>query len=206
MRGEMDFKEIYNKFQPKIFNYVSRMTGPQYSEDITQEVFEKVSHAIKDFQGKSKLSTWLYRIATNTALDRLKSSSFKGYTKHTALEDATDVEDKNVWTGEKQSSADQGLIRKEMNECIREYIEKLPPDYKTVIILSELEGFTNQELADIIQVSLNTVKIRLHRARTHLKKELDNGCDFYHNEKGYLACDRKSISIKPKQFDKGTSR
>jgi RNA polymerase sigma-70 factor (ECF subfamily) len=84
---------------------------------------------------------------------------------------------------------------------VREFIDKLPPDYKTVILLSEIEGFKNKEIADILQISLENVKIRLHRARAGLKKELDNGCDLYQNEQGTLACDRKPISIMPKKPD-----
>ena len=63
-----------------------------------------------------------------------------------------------------------------------------------------MEGFKNKEVAEILQISLENVKVRLHRARARLKKELDDGCDFYHNEEGNLACDRKPIqieSIKP---------
>jgi RNA polymerase sigma-70 factor (ECF subfamily) len=71
-----------------------------------------------------------------------------------------------------------------------------PPDYKTVIILSELEGFKDKEIADILQVSLETVKIRLHRARASLKKALNDGCSLYQNDQGILACDRKPTFVK----------
>ena len=86
-------------------------------------------------------------------------------------------------------------------ECVQEYIDKLSPENKTVMLLSETEGFKNKEIADILQVSLDTVKIRLHRARASLKKILDEACDFYHNEQDILACDRKSSVIKFKKTD-----
>ncbi len=82
-----------------------------------------------------------------------------------------------------------------MSQCVREYIDRLSPDYRTVLVLSELEGFKNREIADILEISLENIKVRLHRARASLKKELDDGCDFYHNEAGTLACDRKPILI-----------
>jgi RNA polymerase sigma-70 factor (ECF subfamily) len=82
-----------------------------------------------------------------------------------------------------------------MGECIREFIDRLPSDYKTAILLSELEGFKNREIADILKVSLDTVKIRLHRARARIKKELDDGCTFYYSEQDILACDRKQSQI-----------
>ena len=197
MDREMNFEEVYREFQPKILHYISRLASNDEAEDITQEVFEKIHRGLAGFEGKSKLSTWIYRIATNTALDRLRSPSFKRSTEE--LTEAS--EDKNVWTSHKKAPVDQQLIRKEMSQCVQEHIDKLPSDYKTVILLSEHEGLTNKEIADILQVSLDTVKIRLHRARASLKKILDEACDFYHNEQSILACDRKSQFIKFRKTD-----
>ena len=196
MNKEIDFIEVYEEFHPKILHYLSRLTNPHEAEDIAQEVFEKASQGLKSFKGESKLSTWLYRIATNTAIDRMRTPSFKRSFENTSLENATGIEDRNVWLGHKKTPTDQTFIRKEMSECVREFIDKLPSDYKTVILLSELEGFKNKEIADILQISLDTVKIRLHRARAGLKKELNDGCTFHHNKQNILACDRKPVSKK----------
>ena len=201
MNGEIDFRNIYQEFQPKIRRYLSRLLGPDSAEDAVQEVFEKVHRSLDGFKKKSSLSTWLYRIATNTALDKFRSSSFKHSAAHSPLEESTSIENHNVWTGQQDSPIEQKVVRKEMSECVREYIDKLPADYKTVLILSEIEGFRNRQIADILQISLENVKIRLHRARAGLKKELNNGCDFYHNEQGTLACDRKPILIQEKKSD-----
>lgn len=198
MSSEVEFNQIYEEFKPKILNYLSRLTGQQEAEDIAQEVFEKASRGLKKFKGESKLSTWLFRIATNTAVDKLRSPSFRRSSEKTGIDEDTETEDRNDWSGQTNTHVDQTVIRKEMSECIREFIDRLPYDYKTVILLSELEGFKNKEIADILQVSLDTVKIRLHRARTMLKKELDDGCTFYHSEQGTLACDRKQPQILPK--------
>lgn len=201
MSSTIDFNEVYKKFQPKIFHYLSRLIGPSEAEDTVQEVFEKVSRKLKTFKGESKFSTWLYRIATNTAFDRLRSPSLKHASEHTPFEKIANPEARNVWNGQSETAIDQNVIRKEMSACVREYIDKLPSDHRAVLILSEIEGFKNKEIADILQISLENVKIRLHRARAGLKKELDNSCDFYQNEQGTLACDRKPISIMPKKPD-----
>jgi RNA polymerase sigma-70 factor (ECF subfamily) len=201
MHVEIDFKEVYEEFQPKILHYLYRLTGHDEVEDIAQEVFEKVSRSLEGFKGESKLSTWLYRIATNTALDRLRTPSFNRSPERSVPEESAGVQDRNVWTGQTKTSTDQELIRKEMGKCVREYIDKLPPDHRAVMVLSELEGFKNREIADILQVSLDTVKIRLHRARASLKKELDGGCSFYRNEQDIFACDRKPLSIKSRKSD-----
>ena len=199
----MDFQEIYTEFQPRILRYLSRMMGPEEAEDVAQEVFEKVNRSLDGFRGQSKLSTWIYRIATNAAIDKLRSASFKQSANQEALEEAVGAKAQNTWNGQTQISVDQKVIRKEMSECVREYIDRLPPDYSTILILSEIEGFKNKEVADILQISLENAKVRLHRARASLKKELDNGCNFYHNEEGALACDRKPVQIESKKPHSG---
>jgi RNA polymerase sigma-70 factor (ECF subfamily) len=197
MGNEITFKDIFREYHRKILHYISKLVSIEEAEDITQEVFEKVNRGLAGFKGKSQISTWIYRIATNAALDRLRSPSFR----RSAEELMEEAEDKNVWTNHTKASVDQQLIRKEMSECVQEHIDKLTSDYKAVILLSEQEGLTNQEIADILQVSLDNVKIRLHRARANLKKILDEACDFYHNEQDIFACDRKPHIIKFKKSD-----
>ena len=151
------------------------------AEDLTQETFVKVHQGLENFRGELQLSTWIYRIATNTALDRLRSPSFQRTAQGSLSEnlDEFEIADKAICTGEKKPLIEQQLIREEMNDCIRGYIEKLPENYRTVLVLSELEEFKNNEIAEILGVTLDTVKIRLHRAREMLKEELRNNCDSY---------------------------
>jgi RNA polymerase sigma-70 factor (ECF subfamily) len=110
-------------------------------------------------------------------------------------EDETDMEDKDIWTGNKIPLPDQQLIRKEMNACIRSFIDGLPADYRTVIVLSELEELKNREIAEVLDISVETVKIRLYRAKAKLKKALDCNCSFYRDNRNILLCDLK-ISAK----------
>jgi RNA polymerase sigma-70 factor (ECF subfamily) len=193
---EFEFQEIYETFQPKIYRYLARLVGEYETEDLIQEVFIKVNRSLPRFKGESQLSTWIYRIATNAALDRLRSASFRRNVQTqvpgSAIAATTpDIEDKNVWSDEKTPLVDQQLIRKEMNDCIKDFIEKLPENYKTVLVLCELEELKNKETANILGISIETVKIRLHRARKKLKKELETHCSFYRDERNELACDLK---------------
>jgi len=195
MKEDLDFLNIYEEFYPKILHYLKRMVGDNDAEDVAQEVFDKISRNLDDFKGESKISTWIYRIATNAALDKLKSLPYKRSTAGPLAPLPVEIidmkKDATATIKNKPQSPDQKLIRNEMSECIREFVDNLPADYRTIIILNELEGFTNKEIADILQVSLDTAKIRLHRARTRLKKRLEEGCDFYHDDRSELACDRK---------------
>lgn len=195
---KMDFQNIYQTFHPKIKRYLSRLVSEAEAEDLTQDVFVKVNQKLKTFTGESRaLSTWLYRIATNVALDRLRSPSFKKMVQDRLSNDSVAEGEiataaNVVWTGMKTPSVEQHLIRKEMNDCIRSFVEKLPENYKTVLVLSELEGLNNQDIAEILGLSLDTVKIRLHRARAKLKNELETHCNFYRDDRNELACDLKS--------------
>ena len=141
---------------------------------------------MRDFRGNSSVSTWIYRIATNTALDKLRGKTIQSLSEAELEFDAEDVP-----PAMQSASVETMAIREEMNACIREFIELLPETHKTVMVLSELEGFKNAEIASILGVSLDTVKIRLHRAREKLRKELDTGCNFSRDECDELACDRK---------------
>jgi RNA polymerase sigma-70 factor (ECF subfamily) len=192
--GELEFQKIHDMFRPKILRYLTRLVGSHEAEDLTQEVFVKIAQALKTFRGESQLSTWIYRIATNAAVDKLRSPSFQLATPKSFFSDSTEEveEHKYVFTGEKTPSVEQQLIRKEMNECIRDFVEHLPENYRTVVVLSELEELKNDEIAEILGVTLDAVKIRLHRARAKLKKELETHCGFYRDERNQLACDLKT--------------
>lgn len=109
----------------------------------------------------------------------------------TEPDDEGEAEDKGICI-KTSLTAEREAIRKEMNECIREFVDKLDENYRTVIILSELKDLKNQDIADILGISLDAVKIRLHRARAKLKSLFEAGCEFYQDEDNELACDRKS--------------
>ena len=119
--GESRFQEIHDIYRPKILRYLSRLVGEHDAEDLTQEVFVKVSRALDTFRGEAQLSTWIYRIATNTALDRLRTPSFRHLDQKKVSVDSAgaDEEDRDVWSGEKVLFIDRQLIRKEMTTPAR---------------------------------------------------------------------------------------
>ncbi len=199
MKTDDAFETIYRDYFPRIHGYLVRMVGQFLAEDLTQEVFNKVHKGLSGYEGKSSLTTWIYRIATNTAIDRTRTHAFKHDKTKDSLEKNKDLKNHDVWADKKEDPSDHKVIKEEMSECVREFIERLPNDYKTVLILSEYEHRPNKEIAQILDISLGTVKIRLHRAKAKLKKELDAGCDFYHDDRNVLACDRKQdYGIMPK--------
>ena len=204
-KDALQFQEVYDAFQPKILRYLARMIGPDEAEDLTQDVFLKIMQALPGFRGQSSVSTWLYRIATNAALDKLRRSSLQRIIPVAANgpggEAGTGNEEEDVAVTDETPSAEQQLIREEMRDCIMEYVQKLPENYRTVIVLSELEGLKNSEIAEVLGVTLDTVKIRLHRARAKLKEALEGHCEFYRDERNEIACDRRSDGSRPARAD-----
>jgi RNA polymerase sigma-70 factor (ECF subfamily) len=189
------FHEIYAMFHPKMVRYLSNLLGEDDAEDLAQIVFLKVHEGLKDFRGEAKLSTWIYRIATNVAADRARSASFRERPHFDPdLLTVAGAGDTNIWTDEKSPDVDQELIRQEMTACIRSIVEQLPENSRAVILLSEFEGLKNGEIADILGITLDTVKIRLVRGRAKLREELQNQCTFHRDERNELACDRKGCS------------
>jgi RNA polymerase sigma-70 factor (ECF subfamily) len=192
--AESGFQEIYEIFHPRIHRYLSRLVGEYEAEDLTQEVFIKISRGLSEFRGESQLSTWIYRIAFNAAMDRMRSPSFYRKRQDNSLNSfidgkAIEIEDKNTWTGKKILSVEEQIIRDEMVDCYLGFVDKLPPIYKSVFVLKELKGRTNRDIAEILGITVETVKIRLHRARSLLREELQSGCSTYYNEHNDLMCE-----------------
>jgi RNA polymerase sigma-70 factor (ECF subfamily) len=173
---ELEFQKIHEAFRPKIHRYLTHLVGDPEAEDLTQEVFVKVSRALETFRGESQLSTWLYRIATHADIDKIRSLSFRQDAQNNSLDDSNEDENRDVWTGEEPPLLEQQFMRKERYHCFENFIENLPPHYRTVVALSELGELTNNEIAEVLGLSLDTVKIRLHRGRTRLLKELKTHC------------------------------
>jgi RNA polymerase sigma-70 factor (ECF subfamily) len=177
--NNLEFPNVYQTFQPKILRYLIRLVGEADAEDLTQEALIKVSEALPEFRGESQLSTWIYRIATNIALDRLRSPSYKRIVQDCSASGETEEEDRNALTGEKPPLVESQIYRKEMNDCIQGFIQKLPENYRVVLVLSEFEGLKDSEIAETLGITISTAKIRLHRARERLKEELRGKCESY---------------------------
>lgn len=197
-RERIDFTEIHRKFRIRINRYLAGMVGETEAEDLTQEVFSKVHLALEDFQGKSSLSTWIYRIATNCAIDRMRSPAWRRNPLRVSLDAAEGSEAAcGVETPAPERTIENDVIRQEMSTCIREVINQLPQNDRTVIILSDIEGFRDDEISEILAVSREAAKIRLHRARNRLRKELEVRCIFYHDSRNEFSCDKASPITHP---------
>ena len=196
--GIAEFDRIYAEHHARILRYLTRMVGAQDAEDLAQEVFIRAARSYDDFRHEAKIETWLYRIATHVAVDRLRGTASR---RETLL--GQELDEVAADGRETVSSLEEKTLRRAANECIRNVIYGLPENYRTPLILSELEGFTNREIAEIMDVSLDTVKIRLHRAKEQLKQALLDACQFSRDERNELTCDPLNSGEDPDRANRG---
>lgn len=158
------FSFLVDKYQNLIFNIVKRILPEQMdSEDVCQEVFVKIYKGIGSFRHKSKLSTWIAKIAYFTALNYLKKN--KKNEKYDDLEDNLTVEADT-------DSPDELLIKKNTAEYLNKLIARLPKQYKLILTLYHLEEFSIQEIHETTGIAKGTVKSHLFRARKMLKEKI----------------------------------
>lgn len=165
------FEILVLRYQKPISRLVYRMVGQEeVVEDLVQDIFLKAFHMIKSFQRKARFSTWLYRLAVNTCLDYFKPKreflSWDGM--------PTDEEQGYLQQMERRGSLaaatpEVNLSRKEMVQKLQEALDCLAPEDKTVVILRDLLGHSYQEIAEIMDWPLGTVRTRLFRARRSLQ-------------------------------------
>jgi len=166
------FGELVRKYQGKIYSLAYGMVGNHAdADDLAQEIFLKTYRNIKKFRFKSSFYTWLYRIATNTIISRRKK--LRGDSHLELKPQVLDIEGSPYLAtrlgGEK---GDRAMSSKEMKKDIYRAIDTLSDKHKEVVVMHDIEGIPNSEIAQILSISQGTVRSRLHYARERLQKEL----------------------------------
>lgn len=163
-RDTVAFAEFVREFEPRIAALLSRLLDdPRDVEEATQDTFIQAWRNLDGFRGDAAVFTWLYRIATNTALMRLRRR--RHHTVH--IDDLRDSPEPN---GTDIASA--VVARLEVVDAVRAALALLPPDQHVVVALRDIEGLSNAEVADLLGVMVSTVKTRLHRGRARLRLQL----------------------------------
>ena len=172
LKGDQNaFAELVELYKDKVFQICYRMLGNRHeAEDIAQEAFIRAYVNIETFNQKRKFSTWLFRIATNLCIDRIRKK------KPDYFLDA-EVAGTEGLTMYSQVAADVQLPEDEvenmeLQETIQKEITKLPEKYRSVIVLKYIEELPLQEISEILDLPLGTVKTRVHRGREALRKQL----------------------------------
>lgn len=167
------FEALVGRYQSKVYRLAVGLTHNDHdAEEILQEVFLKVYQNLAEFERKSAFSSWLYRIALNATYMKLRER--KGKTL-VPLDSATgQIEEASMEANHDWSDRpDDQLHTSEAMAIIEQAVEKLPDEFKSVLILRDIEGFSNEEAGEILDLTVPAVKSRLHRARLILRQRLD---------------------------------
>jgi RNA polymerase sigma-70 factor, ECF subfamily len=170
----------------RIFRYIMSMVrDTAEAEDLTQETFLRAYRRHDSLRDEGAQTAWLYRIATNVCLDRLRQ-----YSRRAPIESETDLDQVDIADPD-TPTLQKTIERDEMSACVQRYLNRLSDSYRAVILLHDMHDLTASEIARLLGESLDNVKIRLHRARVKLKTALEAGCDFSYDESSTLTCESK---------------
>ncbi|WP_026476190.1 RNA polymerase sigma factor [Alkaliphilus transvaalensis] len=165
----LSFEKLIEPYQKKAFNIAYRMLGNlEDANDITQEALIKIYKSINKFEGKSSFSTWIYSIVSNTCIDFLRKKK-KSQVVYLEQQDDTGEKTYQIEVADEMNTPEYLFERKEMRNIIHDAINQLKVDQKEIIILRDINGFSYQEIADILKCSEGTVKSRISRARNSLR-------------------------------------
>ncbi len=172
-RGEMGaFDALVHSYQDRVFNLCLRMLGSrEESEDLTQEIFLAVHRNLPRFRGEARLSTWIYRIARNRCLNRLRRARRRRLDGRRPLE-AVEEGRLAEASGRSPTRPDEHFDGQELEAVLRRGLLELPERQRLLVILRDVEGLSYEEIVEICGLPAGTVKSRLHRARAVLAERV----------------------------------
>ena len=177
----MDYWDIYQDYYERVKKFIFALVKDEWvADDLIQETFIKVQKNLNQLKDEAKISSWIFRIAYNLCQDHFRKISQLSKREHVPAEE--------------RQFLTEPLFQKEfeqhqMGACIQDKIRLLPESYQTVLVLFDLMEFNHQEIAEILDISVENVKVRLHRARKKLKAILEKECRFEVDERNVLICD-----------------
>jgi len=189
---DAELAEHLATYREQIGRYLLSITHDDaLAEDLTQETFVRAYEKLQSLDDRASPAAWLYRIATNLFRDRFRSSNARKRTPPAepvgddAIESAIDPGPR----------LDKALEQSEMSSCVQRYLFELSDSYRAIILLHDVEGLTNPEIAEMLGISVHASKVRLHRARKRLAAALEKGCALSRDERSVLVCEPKPRSM-----------
>jgi len=175
------FEDVAEELSEPLRRYLERLVGNRATaDDLLQDTLLKIARALPEFEGRSSVKTWAFTIATRVATDHFRRPQNRALMVE--IDETTHGDD---------AETEQKLVIDEMSSCVRGVIDSLPEDYRTAVVLHDLEGQTAAQVAEIVGCSIANAKIRIHRGRRRLQQALNDECRFYRDEENVFRCDRK---------------
>ena len=163
--NSQSFGVLYDRYHQQVRSTLYQLCGGEQLDDLTQEVFVRAWKGLRGFRRQAKFSTWLYRIAWNVASDRRKSLAQQRERRQILERSAAGIQDGNQCAG---------LRVLHHQQLVREGLEQLSLEHRSVLVLHDLEDLPQKEVAEILAIPVGTVKSRLHNARAAMKRYLVN--------------------------------
>ena len=165
------FEELVRRYERKVYNIAYRMMGnPEDASEALQDAFLRAYRFLKKFEFKSSFYTWLYRIATNVCLTKLRKR--KSPVVMSLDEPVGSDSDIPLDIPDYKYNPVKMYQQRELREALQDAVDALPTDYRTVVVLRDLEGLSNEEVSKVLNLSVPAVKSRLHRGRLVLREKL----------------------------------
>lgn len=187
-----EFDSVYRSHFANVRHFVFQFVqDAALADELTQDAFLKALDAWDSYRGEAPERIWLLRIARNVCLDHLRSPR----ARRAASLDIAEAEGREPAVSsvpasgsEPPLSVEQVAAQAEMTECVQQFVLSLPETLRTPLILHDMQGLTNGEIAQVLGCSLEAAKMRLHRARDKLRQMMDERCDLFHDERNVLSC------------------
>src|SRR6476469_449388 len=173
---ERAFQELVERYQTRLLNFIYRTIGDrEKAEDLVQEVFIRVYRHLHRFDRSKKFSTWIYTIASNLAKKELRNRSRNPLVLFQTIRKNWQDDDRPLQFEDTTARPDDLFRKRHLRELVEESVAKLPAHHREVFVLRELEGKSYEEIAEITECNLGTVKSRLNRARNAFAEIIEPG-------------------------------
>ncbi len=172
---ERAYRELIGRYERPVFSIIYRLVRDrELAEDLAQDTFIKVLNALDRYDPKLKFSSWIFKIAHNTAIDRLRKREVATLSLDGSpnARTADDIEATRITVASTEESPEDYAASREIGEEIEKALALLRPEYRTAIVLWHIEDRPYDEIAEIMEIPLGTVKTFIHRARNELRKHL----------------------------------
>jgi len=176
------YEQLVERHMHRVYSIVYRVVNnKEEAEDIAQEVFVKVFHNMKKFEQQAAFSSWLYRIATNSALDALdKNQRHTRYVIHLSGPSKADASDLLQQQASPMADPEDHILQKELRECIMNVLKKLGREQARLLLMRDFEDLSYDEIANALEAGLSAVKMRIHRARLAFQENFSKFCGSTH--------------------------
>lgn len=182
----MDFFEVYDQHYDRVRRFILATVKDDWmADDLVQETFVRAQKNMDGLRDPSKLSSWLFGIAYNLCMDHFRKLKSSGETEELDMNGMQISEDVPI---------QKELEQHEMGRCVQEQMELLPESLRTVIVLFDTMDFSHEEIAEVLGISVENAKVRLHRARKKLRSILEEKCTFEIDDRNVLTCEPRKNS------------